>query len=124
MLESALVAGLRGADAESKHCQVQARAQLFSPGQPMAMDLAKNPTALVVNRTLFAHGGVFPQHGEPAFQPAPTLLPSMAAQYGGGNAGAIIPDCTACYHRSNRGTAFWRLTVSTSGSAELILHHV
>lgn len=63
-MESALVAGLRGADAENKHFQVRARAQLFSPGQPMALDLARNPTALVVNRTLFAHGGVFPQHGE------------------------------------------------------------
>jgi hypothetical protein len=62
MMESALVAGLRGADAENKHFQVRARAQLFSPGQPMALDLARNPTALVVNRTLFAHGGVFPQH--------------------------------------------------------------
>jgi hypothetical protein len=67
MLESALVAGLRGADAENKHFQVQARAQLFSPGQPMALDLAKNPTALVVNRTLFAHGGVLPEHGEQVY---------------------------------------------------------
>jgi len=84
MLESALVAGLRGADAETKHFQVQARAHLFSPGRPMAMDLAKNPTALVVNRTLFAHGGVFPQHGEPASQPALALLPSMSAMHRGG----------------------------------------
>ncbi len=30
----------------------------------MARELAKNPTVLVVNDTLFAHGGVLKRHGE------------------------------------------------------------
>ncbi len=30
----------------------------------MAMELAKNPTVLVVNDTAFAHGGLLPVHGE------------------------------------------------------------
>lgn len=29
----------------------------------MAMELSKNPTVLVVNDTVFAHGGLLPEHG-------------------------------------------------------------
>ena len=64
MAEAAQYAGFRGEDIENKVLQARARARLFSPGQPMAMELAKNPTALIVNNTLFAHGGVLPEHGE------------------------------------------------------------
>lgn len=63
MVESAQYAGYKDDDIYSKALQARARAKLFSPGQPMAMELAKNPTALVVNNTLFAHGGVLPEHG-------------------------------------------------------------
>jgi hypothetical protein len=42
---------------------VQARAALYLPGGKMAMELAKNPTVLVVNDTAFAHGGLLPIHG-------------------------------------------------------------
>jgi len=41
---------------------VQARAALYLPGGKMAMELAKNPTVLVVNDTAFAHGGLLPIH--------------------------------------------------------------
>ena len=64
MAETAQYVGLRGDDAENRQFQARARAKLFSPGQPMAVELAKNPTALIVNNTLFAHGGVLPEHGE------------------------------------------------------------
>ena len=37
---------------------------LYSPGGGMARELAKNPTVLLVNDILFAHGGVLPPHGE------------------------------------------------------------
>jgi len=30
----------------------------------MARELAKNPTVLIVNDTLFAHGGVLKRHGK------------------------------------------------------------
>lgn len=30
----------------------------------MAMELSKNPTVLVINDTVFAHGGLLPVHGE------------------------------------------------------------
>lgn len=65
MQESAQYAGYRDEDVHSKVFQARARAKLFSPGQPMAVELAKNPTALIVNNTLFAHGGVLPEHGQP-----------------------------------------------------------
>ena len=63
MAEAAQYAGYRGDDVENKVFQARARARLYSPGQPMALELAKNPTALIVNNTLFAHGGVLPEHG-------------------------------------------------------------
>lgn len=35
---------------------------MYTPGGPMALELAKNPTVLVVNDTAFAHGGLLPIH--------------------------------------------------------------
>jgi len=35
----------------------------YLTGGPMAMELSKNPTVLVVNDTVFAHGGLLPEHG-------------------------------------------------------------
>lgn len=69
MRETAIVAGLTGPEIEKKHFQTQARTKLYSPGQPIAMELAKNPTVLIVNRTMFAHGGVLPSHGKSATDP-------------------------------------------------------
>lgn len=61
--ESALAAGLRGEDLLSADKQKQARHRMYTPGGPMARELAKNPTVLIVNDTLFAHGGVLKRHG-------------------------------------------------------------
>uniref|UniRef100_A0A7S0WLG4 Calcineurin-like phosphoesterase domain-containing protein n=1 Tax=Pyramimonas obovata TaxID=1411642 RepID=A0A7S0WLG4_9CHLO len=44
--------------------QVRARLTLFSPGGPIARKLAQNPTVLIVNDTVFAHGGLLPSHVE------------------------------------------------------------
>mmetsp|Transcript_39116 Transcript_39116/g.65720 ORF Transcript_39116/g.65720 Transcript_39116/m.65720 type:complete len:451 (+) Transcript_39116:189-1541(+) len=44
--------------------QVRARLTLFSPGGPIARKLALNPTVLIVNDTVFAHGGLLPSHVE------------------------------------------------------------
>jgi hypothetical protein len=41
---------------------VRARLALFCPGQPMALELSKNPTVLIVNDTVFAHGSLMPRH--------------------------------------------------------------
>lgn len=60
--ESALAAGLRGEDLLSADKQKQARHRMYTPGGPMARELAKNPTVLIVNDTLFAHGGVLKRH--------------------------------------------------------------
>ena len=62
--ESALAAGLSQEEMAQHGAALYARLRLFSPGGPMARELAKNPTALMVNDTLFAHGGVMPHHGE------------------------------------------------------------
>lgn len=61
--ESALAAGLRGDDLSNAEKQKQARHRMYTPGGPMARELAKNPTVLIVNDTLFAHGGVLKRHG-------------------------------------------------------------
>lgn len=61
--ESALAAGLRGDDLQNIEKQKQARQRMYTPGGPMARELAKNPTVLIVNDTLFAHGGVLKRHG-------------------------------------------------------------
>lgn len=61
--ESALAAGLRGDDLANADKQKQARHRMYTPGGPMARELAKNPTVLIVNDTLFAHGGVLKRHG-------------------------------------------------------------
>ena len=42
--------------------QLRARLALFSPGGPVANQLAKNYTVLQVNDTVFAHGGLRPAH--------------------------------------------------------------
>lgn len=43
--------------------RLKARTRMYAPGGPMAMELSKNPTVLVVNDTVFAHGGVTAAHG-------------------------------------------------------------
>ena len=62
--EAALAAGLRGEDLQNEDKQKQARHRMYTPGGPMARELAKNPTVLIVNDTLFAHGGVLKRHGQ------------------------------------------------------------
>ena len=43
---------------------LQARFALWSPGGPLARELAKNPTVLIVNDTVFVHGGLTVEHIE------------------------------------------------------------
>eukprot|EP01024_Parvocaulis_polyphysoides_P031381 TRINITY_DN28375_c2_g1_i4.p2 TRINITY_DN28375_c2_g1~~TRINITY_DN28375_c2_g1_i4.p2 ORF type:complete len:359 (+),score=57.10 TRINITY_DN28375_c2_g1_i4:222-1298(+) len=62
MIESARYAGCRDGDEFEWTNQIRARVFLFAPGGPIARDLAKNPTILIVNDTLFVHGGLLPQH--------------------------------------------------------------
>ncbi|CAL5219968.1 g1905 [Coccomyxa viridis] len=60
--ESALVAGLSPDALNSMESKVRARMRLYRPGGQMACELAKNPTVLIVNDSVFAHGGVLAQH--------------------------------------------------------------
>ena len=53
--------------------KVRARMRLYRPGGQMACELAKNPTVLIVNDSVFAHGGVLSQHGEPCMAHGPSL---------------------------------------------------
>ncbi|KAK9816933.1 hypothetical protein WJX72_007178 [[Myrmecia] bisecta] len=62
MRESAKAAGLPPQHVDKQPLQVRARLQLFAPGGLMAKEFAKNPTILVINDTVFAHGGVLPVH--------------------------------------------------------------
>lgn len=60
--ESALAAGLSQENANVWDQQLIARVALYSPGGILAKELARNPTVLVVNDTVFAHGGLLPIH--------------------------------------------------------------
>jgi len=44
--------------------QSKARVGLFSPGGPLAQQLSQHHTVLIVNDTVFAHGGLVPRHVE------------------------------------------------------------
>jgi hypothetical protein len=60
--ESAIAAGLSGDQATEYEYQLQARFALWGPGGPLARELARNPTVLIVNDTVFVHGGLTPEH--------------------------------------------------------------
>lgn len=61
-LESSTASGLTPKEAANMGLARQARMALYAPGGPMAMELSKNPTVLIVNDTAFAHGGLLPMH--------------------------------------------------------------
>lgn len=61
-VESALFAGLSEQDLRDWDLLARVRYAVYRPGGPMAVELAKNPTVLVINDTVFAHGGLLPVH--------------------------------------------------------------
>ena len=62
-VESAYYAGLTEKDMKDWGLLAKVRYTVYRPGGPMALELSKNPTVLVVNDTAFAHGGLLPVHG-------------------------------------------------------------
>lgn len=60
-----MYAGLSEEDLKDWELVARVRYALYRPGGDLAKELAKNPTVLVVNDTVFAHGGLLPRHGEP-----------------------------------------------------------
>eukprot|EP00798_Chlamydomonas_sp_ICE-L_P000456 gene456-1859_t len=56
-IESALFAGLSENELSDWGLLARVRYAVYKPGGPMALELAKNPTVLIVNDTAFAHGG-------------------------------------------------------------------
>ena len=42
---------------------IRVRFLLFQPGGPLALELSRHSVVLLVNETLFAHGGILPHHG-------------------------------------------------------------
>ena len=61
---SAFKEAFGGGEDDPRKKQVKARVGLFSPGGPLAQQLAMNSTVLIVNDTVFAHGGLMPRHVE------------------------------------------------------------
>lgn len=61
-VESGMVMGLQGPNLTNIDLLVRARLALYAPGQHMAKELSKNPTVLVINDSVFAHGGLLPIH--------------------------------------------------------------
>jgi hypothetical protein len=61
-LESAMIMGLPDEEIFEMDNLIRARMALFLPGQPVALELSKNPTVLIVNDTVFAHGSLIPGH--------------------------------------------------------------
>lgn len=80
-IESGIFGGIQESELCDWHVLAQTRLAVYKPGGPMAMELSKNPTVLVVNDTVFAHGGLLPVHGAPA----PTLDQCLST-----NAGACL----------------------------------
>jgi len=63
MWESAVASGLSETEIMSdRQAVLRARWYLYRPGGQMARELARNPTVLVVNDIVFAHGGLLPHH--------------------------------------------------------------
>ncbi|KAG2499842.1 hypothetical protein HYH03_002133 [Edaphochlamys debaryana] len=62
--ESALYAGLSESDLKDWQLVAKVRYSLYKPGGDLAREFARNPTILVVNDTVFAHGGLLPTHVE------------------------------------------------------------
>ncbi|KAK9791182.1 hypothetical protein WJX73_009921, partial [Symbiochloris irregularis] len=62
MQESAKAMGVSGPALNDIVQLGMARRRMYKPGGPGAQMLAMNPTVLVVNDTLFVHGGLLPQH--------------------------------------------------------------
>lgn len=62
MWESARAAGLGEHEMTDRQAVLRARWNLYKPGGQMARELAKNPTVLMVNDLVFAHGGLLPHH--------------------------------------------------------------
>jgi len=60
--ESALYSGLQEGELTDWDLLARVRYAVYRPGGPMALELAKNPTVLIVNDTAFAHGGLLPVH--------------------------------------------------------------
>ena len=61
--ESAVAAGMQEADVlVDQQGVLRARWALYRPGGQMARELARNPTVLVVNDIVFAHGGLLRPH--------------------------------------------------------------
>ena len=63
LVESALFAGLEEREMTDWALLARVRLTVYKPGGLMAIELAKNPTVLIVNDTAFAHGGLLPAHG-------------------------------------------------------------
>lgn len=57
-----MIMGLPDEDMFNVDKLIRARLALFTPGQPAALELSKNPTVLIVNDTVFAHGSLIPAH--------------------------------------------------------------
>jgi Calcineurin-like phosphoesterase len=67
--ESAIAAGMTETEiASDRQAVLRARWHLYRPGGQMARELAKNPTVLVVNDIVFAHGGLLPHHNKYGLQ--------------------------------------------------------
>ena len=62
-MESAIYAGVEEDRLSNWDVLARVRYAVYRPGGPMAKELAKNPTVLIVNDTCFVHGGLLPVHG-------------------------------------------------------------
>lgn len=64
--DTAASGGAAGSDPDNEkdawQAALRARVGLFAPGGPLAQQFARNSTVLVVNDTVFAHGGLLPVH--------------------------------------------------------------
>ena len=84
----------------------QVRYKAYQPGGPVAKMLSENPTVLIVNDTVFVHGGLTMQHSEhdrPASWPGRLPWSTQRPAGPGGHAGS--PSALPAWHQRSCGWA-------------------
>ncbi|RMZ56930.1 hypothetical protein APUTEX25_004992 [Auxenochlorella protothecoides] len=90
--ECAVAAGISDAELErDPRAALRARWELYRPGGRMAVDLAANPTVLVVNDIVFAHGGLLPHHLVYGLERINAEVAAWMSGAKGGEPGAAAP---------------------------------
>lgn len=108
-VESALFAGLTENDLKDWGLLARVRYAVYKPGGPMAIELAKNPTVLIVNDTAFVHGGLLPSHVNYGLEKLNTEVAAWMRADSTAEGGKAAPPFLAM---GDSNSVFWNRTLS------------